>query len=282
MIPAREWFRRATAPITLMVIPHNDHRPVNVKISAIGLCVAVMLSAFGAFCISILAFDGVRYMKQHRPTVEKLAFYTEQFNQWNSTLTALKKVEQEFRQLFSLNSRDRVLETVDTSFSGSLDIPDIVERLKRTTETVDEIKDYLRSQKDIYVATPRGYPVSGNITSGYGNRTDPVSGEEEFHSGLDISSSPGDPIRATADGVVSYSGWTLNSGYIVVLEHGYGYSTIYAHNKRNAVRVGQRVKTGDVIGYVGSTGKSTGPHVHYEVWKDGKSVNPFQYVNRRS
>jgi murein DD-endopeptidase MepM/ murein hydrolase activator NlpD len=175
-----------------------------------------------------------------------------------------------------------VLETVDTSFSGSLDIPDIVDRLKKTTETVDEIKDYLRSQKDIYVATPRGFPVSGDITSGYGKRKDPVSGEPEFHSGLDISSSPGNPIQATADGVVSYSGWTQNSGYIVVLEHGYGYSTIYAHNKKNAVRVGQRVKTGEVIAYVGSTGKSTGPHVHYEVWKDGKNVNPFKYVNRRS
>jgi murein DD-endopeptidase MepM/ murein hydrolase activator NlpD len=157
-----------------------------------------------------------------------------------------------------------------------------VEQLKTTVETVDGIKDYLRIEKDVYLATPKGYPVSGDITSGYGERRDPFSGEMHFHSGLDISSSPGNPIRATADGVVSHSGCTQNSGFVIALEHGHGYSTFYAHNKRNNVRVGQRVKAGDVIGYVGSTGKSTGPHVHYEVWKDGKNVNPLQYLQRRT
>ncbi len=103
-----------------------------------------------------------------------------------------------------------------------------------------------------------------------------------FHSGLDISANPGDAIRATADGVVSHSAWSQNSGFVVVLEHGCGYSTIYARGNSNAVKAGQKVKAGDIVAYAGSTGKSTGPHVHYEVWKDGKNVKPQEYLRRRT
>jgi murein DD-endopeptidase MepM/ murein hydrolase activator NlpD len=137
----------------------------------------------------------------------------------------------------------------------------------------------LRIQKDIYVATPRGFPVPGKITSCFGNRIDPISGEMELHSGIDISANLGSPIKATADGVVSHSGWTQKSGFVVVLEHGSGFTTVYAHNKANTVKVGQKVERGDIIGYVGSTGKSTGPHVHYEVWKNGSSVDPEKYTD---
>ena len=103
-----------------------------------------------------------------------------------------------------------------------------------------------------------------------------------FHSGMDLSAASGTAIHATADGLVSFSGRSANSGNLVVLAHGFGYQTIYAHNKKNAVKVGQRVKRGEIIAYVGSTGKSTGPHVHYEVWEKGKSVNPRKFLQGRS
>jgi murein DD-endopeptidase MepM/ murein hydrolase activator NlpD len=89
-------------------------------------------------------------------------------------------------------------------------------------------------------------------------------------------------VRATADGIVSFSGWSGGNGNLVVLEHGFGYSTFFAHNKKVNVKVGQIIKRGDIISYIGSTGNSTGPHVHYEVWKDGKSVNPYKYLKGRS
>lgn len=274
-------FKRAFTPVTIMVIPHEDLRSLNLRIPALGLFLLILFSTVGAGCLSLLAVNGLRGEAQRHSMAEKLAFYSEQFYRWDSTVTALKRVEQEFRRLFALNSRDKVLENVDTSYSGALDISNLAEELKTTTETVDGIKDYLRVEKDLYLATPKGYPVPGNITSNFGQRKDPFSGETHFHSGLDISSSPASPIRATADGVVRHSGWTQNNGFVIGLEHGHGYSTFYAHNQRNAVRVGQKVKAGDVIGYVGSTGKSTGPHVHYEVWKDGKSVDPLPYIHRR-
>ena len=275
-------FKRSFSPVTIMVVPHENLKCLNLRIPAIGLLCFILFSTVGMTCLSFLAVSGVRNEAQRHSMAEKLAFYSEQFYRWDSTVTALNKVEKEFRQLFALESKDKVLENVDTSFSGSLDISNLVEELKTTTETVDGIKDYLRIEKDVYFSTPKGYPVLGDITSNYGQRKDPFSGERHFHSGVDISSSPGNPVRATADAIVSHSGWTPENGFLVVLEHGHGFSTFYAHNRRNVVTIGQKVKAGDVIAYVGSTGKSTGPHVHYEVWKDGKSVDPMQYIHRRS
>jgi murein DD-endopeptidase MepM/ murein hydrolase activator NlpD len=123
---------------------------------------------------------------------------------------------------------------------------------------------------------------TGRWVSPYGKRENPITKITNFHSGIDISASSGTPIRATADGVVSYSGWTLHSGYVVILEHGFNFSTVYAHNNKNTVRVGQEMKRGDLLGYVGSTGQSTGPHVHYEIWEKGKNVNPQKFLQGRS
>ena len=278
----RAMIKKALTPVTIMVIPHQDLKALNLKVPTIGLLGSILLSTIGGAYVLSLAVHSLKYEARYHSAAEKLSYYSGQFCQWESTLTALRRAESEFRLLFSLSTKDEVLQNADTSFTGSLDIPNLVEDLRKTTESVDEIKDYLRIQKDIYLATPKGFPIPGNITSSYGSRVDPLSGEIQFHSGLDISASPGDAIRATADGIVSHSGWSQNSGFVVVLEHGCGYSTIYAHGKGNAVNVGQRIKAGDVVGYVGSTGKSTGPHVHYEVWKNGKNVNPQEYLRRRT
>ena len=280
-------FKKAFTSMTIMVVPHDNHRSRSLKIPVIGVLTAILFAAVSSGCLLYLSITGMDYKAQHNEMAEKLEFYTEQFNEWVSTVAALKMDEEEFQKLFSYDTKDEVLEKVDTAFIGSLDIPELIQELKRRNDSNDKIKDYLREQKDIYLATPKGAPASGRITSKFGNRKDPFTGEMAFHSGIDISSSLGSPVRATADGVVSYSGRTQKSGYIVILEHGSiepgtEFSTIYAHNKKNNVKVGQMVKRGDIIGYVGSTGKSTGPHVHYEVWKDGKAVNPQEYVSPKS
>jgi murein DD-endopeptidase MepM/ murein hydrolase activator NlpD len=271
-------FKRALTPVSIMVIPHGNLKPLNLKIPAVGILLGLILLVVGAVRIYGVAMDGLKYPF----LVGQVEYYGQQFAQWKSTATALHEVESDFRRIFSLTSKDKVLETVDTSYAGSIDLQQLMEELQKAAERVDGIKDYLRIQKDLYLATPKGYPVEGSISSPYGKRENPITGNEGFHSGIDLSSSPGTPIRATADGIVSHSGWTANSGYVVVLEHGCGFSTIYAHNKKNAVKLGEKVKRGETIGYVGSTGKSTGPHVHYEIWEKGKSVNPKKYLQGRS
>ncbi len=270
--------KKALTPVTIMVVPHDSLRSLNVKIPSVLIFLCLVLSGVGGVYIFSLVANGLQYPS----LVEKVEFYSRQFSQISSMASALKEDEITFRNIFSLKSKEKILETMDTSYSGSIDMQNLKQELQKAVETVDEIKDYLRTQKDVYLATPKGYPVLGHITSPYGRRSDPFRGEEAFHSGVDIASTPEAPVRATADGVVSHSGRTGNSGNVVVLEHSCGFSTIYAHNKRNVVKVGQRVKRGDVIGYVGSTGKSTGPHVHYEVWQKGRNVNPYKVLQGRS
>jgi len=130
---------------------------------------------------------------------------------------------------------------------------------------------------------PSGYPVaSGYIGSGFGSRADPINGFGEYHSGIDFDAPPGTPITAVADGVITFNGDRPGYGNVIEVDHGNGYMTRYAHNSKNIAQLGQRVHAGDVIAKVGSTGRVTGPHCHFEVWLHGRAVNPLTYVNRAS
>lgn len=128
---------------------------------------------------------------------------------------------------------------------------------------------------------PSGMPVeSGYIGSGFGSRTDPITGQIEQHAGLDFDAPPGSDVLAVAEGVVTWSGDKAGSGYgnVVEIDHGNGYMTRYAHNSKNLVQVGERIHAGQIIAKVGSTGRATGPHCHFEVWLNGHVVNPLSYV----
>jgi murein DD-endopeptidase MepM/ murein hydrolase activator NlpD len=126
---------------------------------------------------------------------------------------------------------------------------------------------------------PSGTPVrSGYISSRYGYRADPLTGSPDFHPGIDFDGDYGTDILAVGSGVVSFSGIKSGYGNTIEIDHGNGYVTRYGHNSRNLVSVGDPVRDGDVIGKVGSTGRSTGTHVHFEVWRDGRVINPNEFV----
>ena len=130
-------------------------------------------------------------------------------------------------------------------------------------------------------ATPAGRPIrSGWQSSSYGQRIDPITGERAWHDGADFAGQEGSDILAVASGVVSWSGYRSGYGTMVEVSHGDGLSTRYAHNKENLVEIGDLVRRGDVIALMGSTGRSTGPHVHFEVFKNGRAVDPASYVRR--
>ncbi len=274
----RKMLRKAFTPITIMLIPHSSSRHLSLKIPSIGVVLSVAMWLIGSLYVLSIAVNTFEY----RMMKEKLNYYSGQFIEISATINALKRTESEFRRLFSLGSKEKVLENVHPTDSGSIDVDALKDQIRSTMERVNGIREYLKEQKDIYLATPRGWPVPGNITSAYGNRKNPFHGGYDFHSGIDISTGSGTPVKATADGVVSFSGWSGGSGNLVALEHGFGYSTFYAHNKRNTVKVGQFVKRGEVIAYAGSTGSSTGPHSHYEIWKDGKHINPMPFMEGRN
>ncbi len=126
---------------------------------------------------------------------------------------------------------------------------------------------------------PSGRPVkTGFISSPFGKRVDPFSGKSEFHKGIDFAAPAGSEVTAVAAGIVTWAGKRPGYGYLVEIDHGGGYVTRYGHNKRLLVKTGDRVERGQVIGRVGSTGRSTGPHVHFEVLRQGKVVNPRRYL----
>lgn len=125
---------------------------------------------------------------------------------------------------------------------------------------------------------PNLWPVEGTVTGSFGERIDPFNGEGAFHSGVDISTSYGHPVLAPADGVVVFSNIMGGYGRMVVLDHGHGISTRFGHLAAFAVAPGQKVRRGEVIGYVGLSGRSTGPHLHYEVRINNTPVNPYKYL----
>lgn len=270
----KQFIKKVFTPITIMLVPHSKSSPINFKTPFIALFSVCTLCILGLIYIVTIAVDTYEYYRMK----DRMNYYSEQLLELNSSINALKRAEDEFTKLFSLETKEKVLENLDVSDSGAIDMENIKQQIRKTNESVGEIREYLHIQRDIYFATPKGYPVNGRISSPYGKRVHPRSGRRDFHSGIDLSANPGAKVRATAEGIVSFSGWSGGSGNLVVLEHGHGFSTVYAHNRANLVKVGQKVERNEVIGYVGSTGNSTGPHVHYEIWKNGKHINPYKYL----
>lgn len=147
-------------------------------------------------------------------------------------------------------------------------------------ERLQTVRTGVEKQQALASATPSIWPVVGYISSWFGNRRDPFDGSPDFHPGLDIAAPAGSPIRATADGTVQSAGYAGNYGNAVVVEHGFGISTRYGHMSRIAVRKGATIKRGDILGYVGSTGRATSAHLHYEILLNGQTINPMRLLAR--
>ena len=164
-------------------------------------------------------------------------------------------------------------------------IATLAAQFKQSGDQLSVLESLLFSHKLEQDAVPSGTPIANSyITSGFGGRADPMGRGGEFHKGIDFKANTGDPVMAVADGVVSFAGVRSGYGNVVEIDHGNGYVTRYAHNSRLLVRVGDLVHAGGVIARAGSTGRSTGAHVHLEVWDNGHVVNPARFLasNRRS
>jgi murein DD-endopeptidase MepM/ murein hydrolase activator NlpD len=153
----------------------------------------------------------------------------------------------------------------------------------RTDARMEEVRQQdlisaINARRDLLAATPSIWPTKGWISSSFGYRTSPFTGRREFHKGLDISGPIGTPVYAPANGTVTFSGTDGGYGICIVLNHGNGITTRYAHMHRTSVKVGQTVTRGELIGLMGNTGRSTGPHLHYEVRLNGVFVNPERFI----
>ncbi len=159
-----------------------------------------------------------------------------------------------------------------------MDINDLLSKTSIEERSLQDVYENILDKKDLLLATPSIWPVRGFISSGFGWRINPISGGKEFHEGVDIATQSGNPIVAPSNGIVSFAGRNDGYGLAVIIDHGYGITTLYGHMSKIEVKVGEIVKRGQVIGLVGDTGFSTGPHLHYQVMINGIPVNPMRYL----
>ncbi len=160
------------------------------------------------------------------------------------------------------------------------DLLDLRQEFSQREKNLQELQEFLQAQKSFLLATPSLWPILGRISSGFGDdRLSSSSGGTRPHKGVDIPAPPGTNIFAPADGVVSFAGRESEYGWLICLDHGHGYSTMFGHLKEFFVKAGERVRKGQAIGTVGMSGNSTGPHLHYEVRIHGNPVNPVRYLN---
>jgi len=164
----------------------------------------------------------------------------------------------------------------------SVDIASTLQNLDQTVGTLSEkssrLEAYFKDQREVLASTPSIWPLRGYLSASFGNRPDPFTGVRDFHPGLDISVPRGTSVHAPADGVVVFCGTKQGYGNAMVIDHGFGVVTRYGHLEGFNVRPGQRVKRGDVIAFSGNTGRSTAPHLHYEVWVNDQARNPIEYI----
>jgi len=275
----RPLFKKLSTTVTIMLVPHSRGSSLNFRMPYALLGLLLIFAGVGAIYTVSLTYHAVGLYV----TNQKYASMSGQLQEMKSAISSIKESESEFKRIFSKGSRKKVLDAMDAPRDdGSINIEELKLQIADSMATVSEIKGYLAKERDVYRATPLGIPVDGRVSSGFGMRVHPLSGQKLLHTGVDLSAQKGTPVYATADGIVSFSGWSRGNGNIVVIEHGHGFSTVYAHNTKNLTKVGQTVRRGQQISTTGSTGVSTGSHVHYEVWKNGKCVNPQSFTKATS
>jgi murein DD-endopeptidase MepM/ murein hydrolase activator NlpD len=203
------------------------------------------------------------------------------YDQLNNRLAALDTTQRKLAEVSGVNR------TADVSQNIGQGGPDSETSVSDLEQTTAALENELRHIKDVFdrtqvklSSTPSGWPVRGYITDGFGSRRNPFGGGGyENHAGLDIATNHGTAIEATADGIVIFAGMHGGYGNVVVVDHGYGVTTRYGHMSKIEVQVGQHVTRGKLIGAVGSTGRSTAPHCHYEVRLHDRPVNPLSYIS---
>ncbi|MEG1563686.1 MAG: M23 family metallopeptidase [Bacteroides sp.] len=179
-----------------------------------------------------------------------------------------------YKELMDLANADLVVNTTQK-------MDGLSKQLYIQSKSFDKVVELCKNQEEMLKCVPAIQPIANKslrqTASGYGARVDPIYGTMKFHSGMDFSAHSGTNVYATGNGIVVKASWEMSYGNTIIVDHGFGYRTWYAHLKDYRTAVGKKVVRGEVIGLVGSTGKSTGPHLHYEVHVKGKIVNPVNY-----
>ncbi len=216
--------------------------------------------------------------------VGELQAQANRLNALGERLTRIGKLDDgefEFSEPVDQGGPEPVKPIADTELMADLDA--LEAKFAQSDRQLDVLESLLFNRDLVQNQTPSRWPIrQGYISSGFGGRADPFSGGRAFHRGIDFDTGYGADVVAVAEGVVSFSGWRSGYGNLVEIDHGNGYKTLYGHNSRNLVKPGDLIRAGQQIAKVGSTGRSTGSHVHLEVHLNGRPVNPRQYLGSKA
>ncbi|HLB05551.1 MAG TPA: M23 family metallopeptidase [Thermodesulfobacteriota bacterium] len=295
---------------TVLFLPSNPSRVKKLILSEFlikSLAISAMILLLAS---SVIFFDYINVKKkevdltglkeQTKIQNVQLQTFADKINDMEVELSRLRSLDTKIRVLtntkteepgvksgrISLGGRGGPEPTPPLSFDREALLKDMVAKLDRLNieakeqeKSLHELHASIQNRESLLAATPSLWPVRGYISSGFGDRESPFDSGNEFHEGIDISAPSGSTVAAAAEGVVTFAARNNDLGNAVTIDHGYGIVSRYGHMSEISVHIGQKVRAGERIGAVGSTGRSTGPHLHYEVAVNGYKVNPIKYLN---
>lgn len=295
--------------ITILIFGHKTSKTRHLKIRKKTIKIGLYLSAFALLSVTFFFCDYIQ-VKKKAYEVARLREQTEaQRSQIHFFSSKIEELEKQVSRLKDFDKKIRIIANLErgqdpTPFmgmggpspsdlreklKGDKDEKGLVQQLKADVErlqseatsretSLSELERVLQTKREILVHTPSIWPVQGWVTSDFGFRTNPFTGLTQMHEGIDISNRTGTIVVAPANGFVSDIGSDYAHGKFLIISHGFGMTTRYSHLNKTLVKAGQKVKRGDKIAEVGTTGKTTGPHLHYEVKLNSIPVNPMRYI----
>lgn len=303
----RKWWdaflEKGHEKMTVMFIPHNEKRIFTFQISKFFVSFFVLLffiilvtSSYAIIRNTSIKREEQRLLMNYKDIRSHLLRFEKNTTQVSEMINDIKPEIEELYELAagSDDGVDKIWDAIELNNEDSKELnklknvlPEEIFTLRNiqkdliiSTNTIKTIKSFIDVRSKVINETPSIVPTRGHITSLFGWRRSPFGFGRDFHTGIDIATAPGSDIRATAPGKVISAGWGGGYGYRVIIKHKYGFQTIYAHCSKIAVSVGDYVKKGQVIAYVGQTGAATGNHCHYEIRLGNVAINPYPYMRK--
>jgi murein DD-endopeptidase MepM/ murein hydrolase activator NlpD len=295
--------------VTFLIVPPVDMPLWRARLSLRTLFCALGLWSVATVVAGLVLGSGVDVAllrADNQVMRARMTFMASEMQRSRADIANAKRADERLRALLGMPNRQAIIENsgvggASAAEQGALmseflkaparenpsivhqDIDALRRESRERVESYAEITKNIAFKRNLFRATPMGWPAPGRKTSPFGYRFSPFSADDdaevrEFHPGQDIANEAGTPIHATADGVVVRARYTTGYGLAVLIEHEFGYDTLFGHCSRLLVKAGDKVTRGQVVALMGSTGRSTGPHVHYEVWRKGKRVDPLAFL----
>lgn len=288
---------------SIIIVPHKKGKAKTLSFSkkalkvlcGIGIC---LLLAFIAFLVDYFTMNVTRtkYKELFQDNIQKeetLALYKNTIAELENTIEHFENYARKLNIMAGLKSPEvlkefgigsgtsngqEIIPSPPNQETNSNSLDTVSQKAEGVEKNLNTLVHFFENQSMKLAGTPSISPTKGYWVSAYGWRDDPITGKRTFHFGVDIATYFGNPVEATADGVVIQTKWDKIGGNTIKISHFGGYTTVYCHLKKFLVRPGQKVKRGETIGLIGKTGKALGPHVHYEIRLNGKSLNPYYYI----